>query len=53
MNDLLSVVYFGNTIGTYITAIVVFLISIAVIHIFKKIVLNKLEKWSKKTENHD
>ena len=50
MNDFLSTVYFGNTITTYITAIAVFIIAIVVIHIFKKIVLNRLQKWSDKTK---
>ncbi len=50
MTEFLSTVYFGNTVTTYITAIAVFVISVIVIHIFKKIVLNKLQKWSEKTK---
>ncbi len=50
MNDFLSAVYFGNTITTYITAIAVFIIVVVVIQIFKKIVLNKLQKWSENTK---
>ncbi len=50
MSDFLSTVYFGNKISAYITALAVFLLCIAVIQIFKKIVLKKLEKWSRKTQ---
>ena len=50
MNDFLSTVYFGNTITTYIIAIAVFIITIMVIHIFKKIALNKLKKWAEKSK---
>ncbi|MFZ0455938.1 MAG: mechanosensitive ion channel family protein [Ignavibacteriaceae bacterium] len=50
MHDFLNQTYFGNTILTFITAVVIFLIGIIIINIFRKIILSRLKKWAEKTE---
>jgi small-conductance mechanosensitive channel len=49
MNDIIKKIYFGNTISDYITACLIFIISILIIFIFKKIITKTLKNWSKKT----
>ncbi len=50
MHDLLNQTYFGNTVLTFITALLIFIIGIVVINIFKKIILSRLKKWAERTE---
>ncbi|QQS36123.1 MAG: mechanosensitive ion channel family protein [Ignavibacteriales bacterium] len=50
MNEFLNQNYFGNTVQQYIVSAVIFIAGIIIIHIFKKIILSKLKKWSEKTE---
>ena len=50
MENFLDRTYFGNTVALYLTAVGVFIVSIAVIYIFKAIVLSRLKKWSESTE---
>ena len=50
MSELLNRVYLGNTVQTYLTALGVFLFSLLLVLIFKKIVLLRLKKWADKTE---
>jgi small-conductance mechanosensitive channel len=50
MEDFLNQIYFGNTILQYITAIGIFFLIIALVKIFRFIVLKKLKKWAEKTE---
>jgi len=50
MEDILNQIYFGNTILQYITAIGIFFLIIALVKIFRFIVLKKLKKWAEKTE---
>ncbi|MEJ2614382.1 MAG: hypothetical protein P8Z35_05465, partial [Ignavibacteriaceae bacterium] len=50
MQDFLNQTYLGNTILTYITAVIIFIIGIIVINIFRKIILSRLKKWAEKTK---
>jgi len=50
MEDFLNQIYFGNTILKYITAIGIFVLIIAVVKIFRLIVLKRLKKWAAKTQ---
>ena len=50
MEDFLNQIYFGNTILKYITAIGIFVLIIAVVKIFRLIVLKRLKKWATKTQ---
>ena len=50
MPDFLNQTYFGNTILTYIIALIIFVAGVIVINIFRKIVLSRLKKWAEKTE---
>jgi small-conductance mechanosensitive channel len=49
MHDFLNQTFFGNSILTYITAVIIFIAGIIVIYIFRKIVLSRLNKWAEKT----
>ena len=49
MDNFLDRTYFGNTVALYLTAVGVFIVSLAVIYIFKAIILSRLKKWSEKT----
>lgn len=49
MENFLDRTYFGNTVALYLTAVGVFIVSVAVIYIFKAIVLSRLKKWSERT----
>ncbi len=50
MQSFLDQKFLNNTVLLYITAVGVFLVSIIAVKVFKKIVLNRLKKWSEKTE---
>ncbi len=50
MKDFLYHSYFENTVIEYITALGIFIIAIAAIHIFKTIILFRLKKWAEQTE---
>ncbi len=50
MNELLNQSYFGNTVQQYIISVIIFIAGIILIHVFKKIILIKLKRWSEKTE---
>ena len=49
MQDFLNQTYLGNSVLTFITAAVIFIVGIIVINIFRKIILSRLKKWSEKT----
>lgn len=49
MQDFLNQTFFGNTVLTYITAVVIFIVGIIVINIFRKIILSRLKKWAERT----
>ena len=42
--------FLGNTLKAYLIAVVIFIVVLAVLYIFRKIVLKRLEKWAKKTK---
>ena len=50
MDELLSRVYFNNTVQDYLIAVAIIVGGILILQIFKKIVLNKLKKWADRTE---
>lgn len=50
MKDFLYQSYFENTIIEYMIALSIFIIAIAAIHIFKKIILFRMKKWAAQTE---
>jgi small-conductance mechanosensitive channel len=50
MQDYLNQTYFGNSILTYLTALLIFIVGIIVISIFRKIVLSRLKAWAERTE---
>ena len=52
LQDFLQQMYFGNTYLAYLMALFTFLAVIIAGWIFKKIILNILESYSKKTETH-
>ena len=52
MENFLNQIYFGNSIKSYAIAIITFIVGLAIVYIFKKIVLARLEKWTKKTETN-
>jgi len=49
MDELIKKIYFGNTISEYITALLIFIASILIISVLKKIANKTLENWSKNT----
>lgn len=51
MNNFLNIEFAGNTIKEYLISLIIFLVGLFVIFIIRKIVLNRLEKWAKKTES--
>lgn len=50
MQEILQEVYFGNTVKEYLIALAIFIGGVIILNIFRKIILNKLKKWSDKTE---
>src|SRR5918993_662111 len=52
MKDILSQVYFNNTVQAYLIAIGIILGGILVLALFKKIILTRLEKWADRTESN-
>lgn len=50
MRDFLNQMYFGNSVQTYLTALVIFAASMIIVLLFKKVILRKLKKWADKTE---
>lgn len=51
MNDILSRVYFDNTVQEYLVALAIIIGGILIIRIFKKTVVRQLKKWAGKSEN--
>jgi small-conductance mechanosensitive channel len=49
MDELTRKIYLGNTISDYIIALLIFVVSIIIITILKRIVAKILDNWSKKT----
>jgi len=52
MNEILSKVYYNNTVQDYIIALGVILGGLLIIAFFKKSILSKLKIWAARTENH-
>jgi small-conductance mechanosensitive channel len=50
MNEILNRVYYNNTVEEYLISIGVIVGGILLLKIFKKIILNRLKKWSESTE---
>lgn len=50
MKDFLNQIYFGNSVQTYLTALVIFIASMLVIIVFRKVILRQLKKWADKTK---
>jgi small-conductance mechanosensitive channel len=50
MNDILSRVYYNNTVQDYLIAIGVIIIGILLLKLFKRIILIRLKKWAESTE---
>ncbi len=50
MNDILSRVYYNNTVQDYLIAFGIIVGGIAVLAMFKRIILSKLKKWADRTE---
>lgn len=50
MKDFFNQIYFGNSIQAYLTAVAIFIASMLVIIVFKKVVLRQLKRWADKTE---
>lgn len=51
IQSILDMQYFGNTLQSYIIAIIIFVVLLSVLKIFKFVVLKKLRDLSKKTKN--
>jgi len=51
MNDFLDRVFLNNTVYNYLVALGIFILSIIIIKIAKKILINRLKVWVKKTKN--
>jgi len=51
MNDILSHVYFDNTVKDYLISVAVILGGILVLRLFKNIIVSRLKKWADKTES--
>jgi small-conductance mechanosensitive channel len=52
MKDILSQVYFNNTVQAYLIAIGIILGGMLVLALFKKVILTRLEKWADRTESN-
>ena len=52
MNDILSRVYFNNTVQEYLIAAAIILGGMLVLALFRKIILTRLEKWANRTESN-
>jgi hypothetical protein len=52
MNDILSRVYFNNTVQEYLIAAAIILGGMLVLALFRKIILTRLEKWADRTESN-
>src|SRR6188768_2412267 len=52
MNDILSRVYFNNTVQEYLIAAAIILGGMLVLALFRKIILRRLEKWADRTESN-
>jgi small-conductance mechanosensitive channel len=50
MTDFLNQTYFGNSVYMYIVAAGIFIVSLAVILVLKKIVLGRFKKWAESTQ---
>lgn len=51
MNDILSQVYFDNTIQEYLIALAIILGGILILQLFRKIIVSRLKKWADRTES--
>ena len=51
MNDILSRVYFNNTVQDYLIALAIIIGGILIIRIFKKTVVRQLKKWAGRSES--
>lgn len=51
MNDILSHVYFDNTVKDYLISVAVILGGILVLGLFKNIIVSRLRKWANRTES--
>ena len=52
MNDILSRVYFSNTVREYLIAAAIILGGLLILALFRKIILRRLEKWADRTESN-
>src|SRR5688500_10388632 len=50
MNDILSKVYYKNTVQDYLIALGIIVGGILILSIFKRVILSRLKKWSERTE---
>jgi small-conductance mechanosensitive channel len=50
MNDILSKVYYKNTVQDYLIAAGIIVGGILILSIFKRVILSRLKKWSERTE---
>jgi small-conductance mechanosensitive channel len=51
MNDILSRVYFNNTIQDYLIAVAIIAGGILILRLFKKTIVSRLKRWSETTES--
>ncbi len=51
MNDVLSEVYFGNTVQDYLIALAIIVGGILILRLFKKIIVTRLKRWADRTES--
>ena len=52
MNDILSRVYFNNTVQDYLIAAAIILGGLLILALFRKIILCRLKKWADRTETN-
>lgn len=50
MKEFLNQTYFGNTLEAYLIALGIFIGTVIIIFIFKKVVLSRLRKWAETTD---
>jgi small-conductance mechanosensitive channel len=49
-NELLDVVFWGNSVSNYIDALLYFLIALIILYILQRVVMTRFEKFAKKTK---
>jgi small-conductance mechanosensitive channel len=49
MSEFLSRIYFNNTVEDYLIVASIILVSIAILRLFKRVIIKRLRKWAEKT----